>query len=216
MGVIALAADVDLQQVSREYALSAVLDPPQYPPAACANLAACVINPIFSPQARDFLAAALAVLRRPVTFAAPAAAAAAFPAGGPLLGVPAAAGAAPPPLLAAAPPLTHRRKAALDVRVVFVGASETALAALRAIALRRDAALPHVTLLAPLGAEAAPALLHPQLGAVLHDPTVSVLDASMVSLDRCLTRNRGSLAHIWVSTELLCGSACMHTRRVPY
>eukprot|EP00892_Ulva_mutabilis_P004891 jgi/Ulvmu1/2774/UM140_0003.1 len=184
VGVVALSADVDVPSVAREYALSAVVDPPKYPPAAYARLSSCIMNPIFSPQARDVLATALALLQRPVALAAPAAAAAAFPAGGPLLDVPAAAGASPPPLLAAAPPLTHRRKATLDVRVVVVGASETALAALRAVALRRDAALPHVTLLAPLGAEAAPALLHPQLGAVLHDPAVTVVDASMVALDR--------------------------------
>lgn len=185
VGVVALTADVDLPRVAKDYALSAVLDPPKYLPGSYATLTMCVVNPIFSPQGRDILAAALALLRRPVALAAPASAAAAFPAGGPLLDVPAAAGAAAAPLLAVAPPLTHRRKAALNVRVVVVGASETGLAALRSIALRRDAALPHVTLLAPLGADAAPALLDPQLGAVLHDPCVTVINASMVSLDRC-------------------------------
>ena len=104
--------------------------------------------------------------------------------GGMFQHLPPAPGAAPPPLLVLAPPLTFHRKLALDVRVVVVGASETALSALRSIVLRRDTALPRVTLLAPLGAATAPALLDPQLAAVMHDARVTVLDASMAALDR--------------------------------
>ena len=187
VGTVALADSHSLPTVSSQYTLSAALDAAKYPSSSYASLSLCAINPIFAALSRDILSATSAILRRPVILASPSEASAASgsgAAGGMFQHLPPAPGAAPPPLLVLAPPLTFHRKLALDVRVVVVGASETALSALRSIVLRRDTALPRVTLLAPLGAAAAPALLDPQLAAVMHDARVTVLDASMAALDR--------------------------------
>lgn len=187
IGIVGLAEPQSLAIVSSQYTMSAALDAAKYPASAYASLSLCAINPIFAALSRDILSGASATLRRPVLLASPSEASAASgsgASGGTFQHLPPAPGAMPPPLLVLAPPLTFHRKLALDVRVVVVGASETALTALRSIVLRRDTALPRVTLLAPLGAAAAPALLDPQLAAVMHDARVTVLDASMVALDR--------------------------------
>jgi hypothetical protein len=187
VGTVALSEPGSLAATCSQYTLSAAFDAVKYNAAAFASLSMCAINPIFSAQTRDILSAASDILRRPVILASPAEASAASGSGafaGVFQHLPPAPGAMPPPLLVLSPPLTYHRKLALDVHVVVVGASKTALAALRSIMLRHDTALPRVTLLAPLGSAAAPALQDPQLAAVMNDARVTVLDASMVALDR--------------------------------
>lgn len=188
VGTVALTEAYSLTDLSNQYTLSAVLDASKHTASDFASLSLCAINPIFGALSRDIISATSATLRRPILLAAPAEASDACGSGvsgGMFQHIPPAPGATPPPLLVLAPPLMYRHKLALDVRVVVIGASETALAALRSIVLRRDAALPRVTLLAPLGSAAAPAFLDAQLAAVIHDLRVTVLDASMVSLNRC-------------------------------
>lgn len=88
-----------------------------------------------------------------------------------------------------APLATYRPPTRLACRIVFVGASTTALTALRHMALARDFAAPHVTLVTPGGAAAAAAAAAaagaPALAAAVMDGSVTVVDATMVAIDQC-------------------------------
>jgi hypothetical protein len=84
-----------------------------------------------------------------------------------------------------APQNALRAKAQLPCRVVVVGASTTALTALRALQLSNEFVLPHVTVLAPGGDAAAPALRDSRLAGPVLDGSMVLLDAEMVAIDKC-------------------------------
>ena len=84
-----------------------------------------------------------------------------------------------------APSHAFQKPTTLHSRIVIVGASWTALSALRDLAARSDVTCPHITVLAPGGVEAAPALLHPELAAALMDGRTTILDAAMAAIDQC-------------------------------
>jgi hypothetical protein len=92
---------------------------------------------------------------------------------------------APFSLFVFAPHHAYCKRAQLTCRIIIVGASTTALAALRGLALSKSYDTPYVTLLAPGGVSAAHALADPRLAAVVNDGSVMVLEAALVSIDRC-------------------------------
>jgi hypothetical protein len=89
-------------------------------------------------------------------------------------------------LHAFAPPLAFRPRTPLPCRIVIVGASTTGLSALQAIIADDAYSTPFISLLAPNGACGAAALSEPHLEAASHAQGVTVMDASMESLDPCV------------------------------
>lgn len=70
-------------------------------------------------------------------------------------------------------------------RIVVVGASTTGLTAVQKLLQLPQHKLAHITLLAPQGGHAASAPVSAQLAALEKDSRVTVMDASVVALDRC-------------------------------
>lgn len=182
------------------------------------TVVSAAMNPIFAARGSELLGAALAVCGCTSAVAAactdataPSAAAAATALMRP---VPPVAGLvdapmhARPPLYVFPPRATFLRRIPLSARVIVVGASETALVALAEIAADCDYELTAVTLLAPGGSRAAPALHAPALAAATREPNIAVLEAALISIDRYAAQANGITA-----SALHSGRSCMNRCR---